>query len=377
MYFLDIAASMIFKRLDDMEKIKILFVHGKLVCGGAEQALYDLICLLDKTKFDVSVLVQYAGGIWEQKFRDAGIEVIDIWNWQKKSKNPAVKLTNFFKRKIIKYLSAKNPAKLIDVCLQKKYDIIVSYSVWSNYRMGLHRHSKAVYYIHCDANTNEPMRNLIMDMKDLLPEYDQFVCVSDVARMSFEALTGITDRVAAIWNPLNSDRIRKLAEAPVDISSDVPVICAVGRLAQEKGFARLIRIHKDILEMGIPHKLVIVGAGPEKENLEHTIEETKTTNSVIMTGYRANPYPYMKNAMFLACSSYTEGLPVIAMEALSLGIPIVSAVPAIGELFGGDMCSIVTENDDESLKQGLIRMLTDQEYYLRAKKRSRKAKLHF
>ena len=58
-----------------MEKIRILFVHHKLVCGGAEQALFDLIGLLDKQRFQASVFVQCPGGEWEQKFRDTGIAV--------------------------------------------------------------------------------------------------------------------------------------------------------------------------------------------------------------------------------------------------------------------------------------------------------------
>ena len=149
-------------------------------------------------------------------------------------------------------------------------------------------------------------------------------------------------------------------------------MCAVGRLAEEKGFDRLIRIHKNILDMGIPHRLVIVGDGPEKEHLTRIIKEAGIKDSVIMPGYTINPYPYMKKSMFLVCSSYSEGLPVVAMEALSLGIPVVSAYPSIGELFGEEVCGIITSNDDDSLRKGMIQMLTDEKYYLLAKKGAEK-----
>ena len=56
-----------------MRKVKIAFVDYKLVCGGAEQALFDLINLLDKETFQVSVFVQDPGGSWEKKFWDTGI----------------------------------------------------------------------------------------------------------------------------------------------------------------------------------------------------------------------------------------------------------------------------------------------------------------
>lgn len=58
-----------------MEKIKIVFIHDALICGGADQALFDLTRLLDKEKFDVSVLVQKPGGPWEGKFKEAGLRV--------------------------------------------------------------------------------------------------------------------------------------------------------------------------------------------------------------------------------------------------------------------------------------------------------------
>ena len=49
-----------------MEKIKVVFVTHRLVCGGAEQALFDLICLLDKEKFDVVLFEQRDDGPWYQ-----------------------------------------------------------------------------------------------------------------------------------------------------------------------------------------------------------------------------------------------------------------------------------------------------------------------
>ena len=55
-----------------MKKIKVVFVHYRLVCGGAEQALFDLIQLMDKERFDVTIFVQCPGGAWDQKFIDAG-----------------------------------------------------------------------------------------------------------------------------------------------------------------------------------------------------------------------------------------------------------------------------------------------------------------
>ena len=51
-----------------------------------------------------------------------------------------------------------------------------------------------------------------------------------------------------------------------------------------------------------------------------------------------------------------------------MGIPVVSAFPTVGELFGAECCGIITENDDASLEEGVRKMLTDADFYLQAKR---------
>ena len=74
-----------------MKKVRIVFVNYQLICGGAEQALFDLINLLDKEKFEASVFVQHEGGDWEGKFRNAGIPVIYDYSCRKPTLNPVIK----------------------------------------------------------------------------------------------------------------------------------------------------------------------------------------------------------------------------------------------------------------------------------------------
>jgi glycosyltransferase involved in cell wall biosynthesis len=74
----------------------------------------------------------------------------------------------------------------------------------------------------------------------------------------------------------------------------------------------------------------------------------------------------MKNSLFTVCSSFTEGLPVVSMESICLGVPIVSSYPSVSEIFGNEQCGIITENDDDSLYDGIYKMLTDSEFYNKA-----------
>ena len=347
-----------------MERIHILFVQHKLVCGGAEQALFDLIGLLDKTRFEAKIFVQNPGGEWEQKFRDAGIELIYDYSCRQPTWNPIKKLRNLSKKNRTRKAYDAGGEGLLDVCLPHWADIVVSYNVWYHEEMVFGRDVKTVKYVHGDPGTNPDYRNEAENHRELLSRFDRIVCVSNSAWNAFRQLSGLTQGVELHYNPMNSENVRRLAEAEADLpGSDLPYICAVGRLSAEKAFERLIVIHKRLLERGIAHRLVIVGDGPDGDFLRRLIRAMGLEETVIMAGYQPNPYPYMKHSRFLVSSSYTEGLPVIAMEALCLGVPMVTPIDSVGEVFGGETCGLITENTNPALEDAIARMLTDEEFY--------------
>ena len=347
-----------------MERIHILFVQHKLVCGGAEQALFDLIGLLDKTRFEAKIFVQNPGGEWEQKFRDAGIELIYDYSCRQPTWNPIKKLSNLSKKNRTRKAYDAGGEGLLDVCLPHWADIVVSYNVWYHEEMVFGRDVKTVKYVHGDPGTNPDYRNEAENHRELLSRFDRIVCVSNSAWNAFRQLSGLTQGVELHYNPMNSENVRRLAEAEADLpGSDLPYICAVGRLSTEKAFERLIVIHKRLLERGIAHRLVIVGDGPDGDFLRRLIRAMGLEDTVIMAGYQPNPYPYMKHSRFLVSSSYTEGLPVIAMEALCLGVPMVTPIDSVGEVFGGETCGLITENTNPALEDAIARMLTDEEFY--------------
>jgi glycosyltransferase involved in cell wall biosynthesis len=360
-----------------LKKIKIVFLMQHLVCGGAEQALYDLICLMDKSKFDISVFVLVGGAVWEEKFKNTGVPVVNVFCRRQKGCSPAQFVKHQLRKARIYSVIHRDSRKLFGMFFPEGADIVVAYSMWGDEAAALPYNTKHVKYIHANVGADEPERKTALKNRDLFPEYQRIICVSDEACRSFKELTGVSENVRQYYNPLNSENVCRLAQQPVELPEDMPYLCAVGRLDPDKGFDRLIRIHKRILEQGVEHKLVIVGDGPDKERLQRTIQETDSGSSVILAGYQINPYPYIKNSRCLVCSSFMEGLPVVSMEALALGVPVVSAVPSIGEIFGGTCCGIVTENDDRSLEAGIRKMLCDDVFYSEAKKAAQERSVFF
>ncbi|MCI7020377.1 MAG: glycosyltransferase [Clostridiales bacterium] len=360
-----------------MKKIKIVFVEYQLICGGAEQALFDLVNLLDRERFEASVFVQSPGGSWEKKFQDAGIPVIHDYDCRKPTFNPVRKLGNFVKKCRVARANRQGGRGLLEVCLPEQPDIVVSYSAWMQDEIAFVKNAKSVKYIHGDPGTNPVYRKEAVEEQEILRRYDRIVCVSQAAWDSFRKLSGLEHQTELHYNPLNSDNVRSLSRQPVSLPEDVPLVCAVGRLAEEKGFERLLVIHKNLLDAGIRHRLVIVGDGPDRDFLPRLARALGVQDSVIFAGYQSNPYPYMARSRFLVNSSFTEGLPVIAMEALCLGIPVVSTMPSVGEAFGGEECGMITENSVPALEAGVRKMLTDEAYYAKLKAGAEKRSAFF
>ena len=349
-----------------MERVKIVFIEDALVCGGAEQALYDLALLLDPEKFDVTVLAQKPGKDWDQKFRDAGIHLIYDYSCRPATVNPIKKLGNISKKLRTQACYRAGGEDLMSVICPGA-DILVSYSMWDYPRCGFARGAKSVKYIHGNVQTNPAFRELILRDRELLPRYDRIVCVSQASKQAFTEVTGRTEGVEAHYNPINSGSVRHLAAQSVTLPTDAPLVCGVGRLSYEKGFERLIVQHKRLVEEGLRHYLVLVGDGPDRDYIRRTVQAMDAQDTVILAGYQANPYPYIAASRFLVCPSFTEGLPVVGMEAICLGVPVVAAVPTIAELFGDEQCGLITPNTNESLRDGMRQMLTDEELYRRCR----------
>lgn len=353
-----------------MKKIKIVFIHWKLVCGGCESALYDLVSLLDKSKFDITIFVIHSGGEWEQRFKDLGIKVVDSYASLHRSTTIFGKSFNYLRRKRID-TSRKNGGKnLLQISLRESFDIVVSYHTSYTYcqLVGFPKFGKKIRWIHGDVKTNEHFKNQILNLKDNVYRYDSIVCVSKSAQNSFSELTHIYNQVTTIYNPINSKDINTKAETIDEVGQDYQeYICAVGRLSPEKGYIRLIKIFNRISQIIDDVQLVIIGDGPEREELKRAIEKNGLAKRVHLLGYLSNPYPYIKRSKFLVISSFTEGLPVTAMEALCLGVPIVSSYPSVEELFGEHECGIITGIDDDSLYKGIENMLIDKLFYEKVK----------
>jgi glycosyltransferase involved in cell wall biosynthesis len=174
------------------------------------------------------------------------------------------------------------------------------------------------------------------------------------------------DKVSVIYNPVAVDQIQSLAKQWQNnlsfLSGRQHVIISVGRLEPEKGYENLLRAFSEI-ENCRDSLLVICGEGRERKNLEKLADQLKIQDNVYLPGFVANPYSYLAHADLFVLSSRSEAFGVVLVEALAVGIPVVSTdCPSYGPreiLLNGEIGKLVPVDDAPALARAISDSLND------------------
>jgi len=118
-------------------------------------------------------------------------------------------------------------------------------------------------------------------------------------------------------------------------------LVTVGRLSEQKGQLVLLRALAILAREGVPFKLTVVGDGPLRPQLERGIRELGLEQQVELSGWMSNAQvrAAIRDARALVLPSFAEGLPVVLMESLALGRPVITTyVAGIPELVTDKAC---------------------------------------
>jgi len=137
---------------------------------------------------------------------------------------------------------------------------------------------------------------------------------------------------------------------------------SIGRLSPEKGYCYLIRALSLLVKNGIDAKLVIIGEGGERNNLEIMAKKMDLAERVLLPGYRKDAGRYLPLFDVFVISSLTEGLPITLLEAMRAGIPIIAtAVGGIPEVLShGSAGRLVQTADAQELAQAITQLCQDE-----------------
>jgi len=196
------------------------------------------------------------------------------------------------------------------------------------------------------------------------PRAEAIVAVSEGVADDLCGATGLErEKIRVLYNPVDVDGLAAQSVEPPDdpwLSAGEPsVVLGAGRLGAQKDFGTLLsafaraRAQREC-------RLVILGEGPQRAQLEALAKELGVRDDVRFPGFVANPYAYMARAAVFALSSRWEGFPNVLLEALACGCPVVSTDCPSGPaelLQNGRFGRLVAVGDSHALASALLEAL--------------------
>lgn len=286
-------------------RTKIAIVHGRMVFGGAERVLINMLRILDYTKYDVDLYLLEPLKDNEDGFQDR----ID--------KRVHIKFVN----EII--VSCKTPyyANRLYDCAIAFQGIDLSILEILNY----HLLSKCrIAWIHGDCscyNYSYSIKNSFIKEYHLI---DKIFCVSKKVEAIFrDFYPMLQNRTEVFYNVINKEEIITHSNDYIALLKNNNSILSVGRIAPEKGHILIPQVAKRLKEDGFCFKWDIIGDGPSRAEVDNEINKYNVQDVVHILGYKSNPYPYIKTCNLFVLPSFAEGYGMVAAEALILQRPIV------------------------------------------------------
>jgi glycosyltransferase involved in cell wall biosynthesis len=217
-----------------------------------------------------------------------------------------------------------------------------------------------------EHRNNLRLRYLPMVMRYIYPAGDGLIAVCK------DTITDLTDTLkipipfstSVILNPIDIERIQHLANRPPEHpwfqDLEIPVILTAARLAKQKQLDVLIHAFAQVVKQ-LPARLMILGEGPLRKELESLCRELQIEEWVSMPGYEVNPYPYMARCGVFVMTSAWEPCGIALQEAMACSAAtIVSDAPGgAKDVIGrGEYGMLIPVGDVDALTKALLQLLT-------------------
>lgn len=299
------------------KKIRILHVLLTSNFGGIESLLCDIDNDIDKNKFQLD-FVATGKAEYQRKILNNGSNIFFV---------PSEKNLIHYKKVMLNIMN-------------QNYDIIHFNKnslanclpiIWAN---KLEKRPKIIIHSH---NTSPSINNIVL--KELhkvnrrlirnIPDY-RIACSKLAAQFMFNK-----DKVTILKNGIDtkkfefSSKNRSEIRKQLNIAPNTVVFGNVGRFSQQKNHKRLIHIFNEIQHINCNTKLLLIGDGKLKKDVEDTVQDLKLSNKVLFLGKKTDVYRYLSAMDAVIIPSIYEGLGISAIEAQCSGLPtfIADSIP--------------------------------------------------
>ena len=331
----------------------IAFFLMDLSGGGAEKAMLNLACGFAEQGLDVDLVLVQAEGPYLSQISPK-VRTVKLESRRLLMSLPA----------LVRYLKQECPVVLISTLEDTNM-----VALWAKRLAGVS--TRVVVTV--QNNLSREAQNGTRLKQKLTPYFlvpwfypwaDEIVAASRGVAEDLAQISGLPlEQIEVIYNPIvTPEFLKKIDENlnhPWFLPNQPPVILGVGRLEKQKDFPTLIRAFA-LVRQQYPARLMILGEGKERSNLEALVQQLNLAEDVIFPGFVANPYAYMVRASIFVLSSTFEGFGNVLAEAMAAGVPVVSTDCESGPaeiLENGRYGKLVTVGDIDSMAEAIINTL--------------------
>ncbi len=320
-------------------KKTILFYTDTHFYGGAENQMYLLAKFLDKEKYNVLLVCSDFEKLkdWAAKFESEGIEVIKLSVLHKHDPRHYFQLKEIIrKRKIdLMHVHVWNPASC-------RYAF-----------MAANKYNLPVVMTEHDPFELKGFKGYLKNK--LTKNVQLVITVSEANNKAMERVfPALAERKITIHNGIDSTwfesqllsfsegKIKEFRETTFGVDDDYKVILSVAELHERKGLKHLIKAMPAILEKDEKVKLVLVGTGPAKSDLEQLALKEGVIDDVLFLGFKKDIPHIMASSDIFVLPSEKEAFGLVLLEAGMAGLPVVASfVGGIPEIIENNVNGIL------------------------------------
>lgn len=325
-------------------KKKILIFTPYLIQGGVEHSLVTALTLLNYEKYDVSLYlykkdltllsevpsdVNVILGIDETHYYRRPIPIalstLALFCGKLQFKGVEAHIRHFLQR----YLHKKKvnyPKKKF--FRNKEYDVVISYCLHICSEMALTIRAKHHYlFLH-----NSRAEYHLDIFEKCYRSYDALLPVNILIRDLYQSLFPDIRKIIVINNYVDARTIIDKSRVTLEnFKKEEFTITTCGRISHEKGFDLAVEAAEFLKQNDVPFRWLFIGDGDDRTKIEDMITNKGLQDCIIITGFQDNPYPFMAQGDIYVQTSYEEAQPLVLLEAMVLGKPIVSTKTVGGQ----------------------------------------------
>lgn len=365
-------------------KKKILFLMPYFGCGGVESTLLSLLDMMDRNKYDITLMMLQNKGDFLYKIPENvkinNIKIPEkekgIFFGKKKVFFSYLKKLQFIK--LIKFLLYNSSFSLTEnrtknfeyfemisdsiPNIDEEYDIAIDYFGYATFTTFFLSEKinakKKVSWIHSIMSRFDPVA-----FKKYYEKMDIIFACSQMVKEDFEKIFPTINTVEVFYNIINPIEIRKKSLKNGGFEDDYSGtrILTVGRICHEKGIDIAARTYNLLREKGYNIRWYIIGSG-SKEDIDSIKEIICDKENFIFLGIQDNPYVYMKQCDIYVQPSRFEGYCTTTNEARIIGCPIVMTnVSGANEQINNGENGFIVESNENSIFNAVKTMMDSED----------------